>query len=313
MVPTLSQHPQPDFSILHISDTHLLGGGNKLHGVIDTESRLDDMFGRIEQSGRDIRALVFTGDLADQADEDAYQRLKNLVEPHARAMGALVIWVMGNHDEREPFSTQLWGSRESSGPLDRLYDVDGLRIIALDTSVPGYHHGDLEAAQLEWLADQLKVPAPRGTVLAMHHPPIPTVIDLMGLIELENQEQLWEAIDGADVRGILAGHLHYSTHTVRAGIPVSVAAAVCYNIDLVAPRGRVLAQVDRGQSSSLVSVYADQLVFSDLPALDMPELAGHSADTVGSIHEMTHEQRREMFSKKSSEFNKRVDRTQAGL
>ena len=50
--------------------------------------------------------------------------------------------------------------------------MDGLRIIALDTSVPGYHHGELTDAQLAWLADVLATPAPHGTLLALT-PPLP--------------------------------------------------------------------------------------------------------------------------------------------
>ena len=308
----LSQHPRPDFSILHVSDTHLLGGGKLLHGSIDTASRIDDMFERIRHSDLDIRALVFTGDLAERAEADAYRQLKDLVTPHAEALSAEVIWVMGNHDEREPFSEVMWGEQATSAPRDRAYDVDGLRIIALDTSVPGYHHGEIVDEQWEWLAQQLVTAAPRGTLLALHHPPIPTVVPLMGLIELENQARLWTAIRGSDVRGILAGHLHYSTHTVVDGIPVSVAAAACYNVDLAADSSLLLKGVDRAHGSSLVSVYSNQLVFSDIPATDMPQLFSHSTDYLPMIMSMDAQQRREMFSSKTSDFNRRVDQNQAG-
>lgn len=308
----LSQHPSPDFSILHVSDTHILGGRKPLHGTIDTSSRIDEMFQRIRSSNLDIRALVFTGDLADRAEVGAYQELKDLVEPHAQALSAEVIWVMGNHDEREPFSTVLWGEEATSDPRDRSYDIDGLRIIALDTSVPEYHHGELTDAQIEWLAEELDQPAPRGTLLTLHHPPIPTIVPLMGLIELDDQQRLWEVVKGSDVRGILAGHLHYSTHTVYRGIPVSVAAAACYNIDLAADSSLLLKGVDRAHASSLVSIYAEQLVFSDIPAIDMPELFSHSAEYLPMIEQMAPDARRAMFSAKDSEFNRKVDKDQAG-
>lgn len=311
MAETLSQHPRPDLSIVHISDTHLLGGGALLHGSLETAKWLGKTFRKIEASGVEVKALVFTGDLADRGEHDAYHQLKDLVEPHADALGAEIVWVMGNHDEREPFSEVFFGHRES-GPIDRSIDLDGLRIIALDTSVPGYHHGALEARQLEWLAEELSTPAKRGTLLAMHHPPIPTPIDLMGLIELENQESLWSVLRGSDVRGILAGHLHYSTHTAKAGIPVSVVQASCYTIDLIGSADRTLVQVDRAQGFRLVSVYPDQVVFSDLPFVDSSELTSQSMDLVPQVYQMTPEQRRELISKKDSEFNQAVDRRQQG-
>ena len=53
-------------------------------------------------------ALVFTGDLADKAEPAAYARLRELVEPFAAAIGAQVVWVMGNHDERAPYAKGLF-------------------------------------------------------------------------------------------------------------------------------------------------------------------------------------------------------------
>ena len=40
-------------------------------------------------------------------------------------------------------------------PLDRVQMIDGLRIITLDTSVPGHHYGEINDSQLAWLADEL--------------------------------------------------------------------------------------------------------------------------------------------------------------
>ena len=96
---------------------------------------------RLRRLDPEPQALVFTGDLADKARPDAYARLRELVEPAAAELGAEVVWMMGNHDERAPYARGLFDS-DDDGPQDRVHDVGGLRIIALDTSVPGYHHGD---------------------------------------------------------------------------------------------------------------------------------------------------------------------------
>ena len=104
--------------------------------------------------------------------------------------------------------------------------------------MPGYHHGRILDSQLDWLRDVLAEPAPDGTLLALHHPPIPSPIELMAILELEEQHRLADVIRGTDVRAILAGHLHYSTSGTFAGIPVSVAAATCYVIDNSAAAGQ---------------------------------------------------------------------------
>ncbi|WP_246271743.1 hypothetical protein [Amycolatopsis acididurans] len=54
--------------------------------------------------------------------------------------------------------------------------IGGLRIIALDSSVPGHGHGELSGGQLDWLARELATPAPDGTILAPHHPPLQDVL-----------------------------------------------------------------------------------------------------------------------------------------
>jgi len=312
MSTSLSQHPPAELSVLHISDTHLLGGSKKLWGHLETESRLESLLERVRHSDMRPAALVFTGDLADTGQSGAYRTLNDIVDPVARDIGAQVIWVMGNHDERVAFAEQLWGEQATGEPLDRVYDIDGLRIIALDTSVPGFHHGDLTAGQVDWLREQLATPAPRGTLVAMHHPPIPTPLEIMGVIELEDQRSFWSVIEGSDVRGILAGHLHYSTFSAYRGIPVSVAAALCYNIDLVAPAGVMLGGIDAAHSSSLVSVYPDQVVFSELAASEVPAVFARPNNQLDEIRQWSPEKRRAVFSDKTSSFNRGEETEQSG-
>ncbi|MFC5503587.1 phosphodiesterase [Lysinimonas soli] len=298
----LGQYPPPTHTIAHVSDTHFLGGRRRLYGAVDTDRNLARALEQLERSGSRPSAIVITGDLADLAEPDAYERLRDQLAPVADRMGSRIIWVMGNHDERRPFSSILLGEQPSDAPQDRVHDVDGLRIVALDTSVPGYHHGELSDEQLSWLEGVLAIPAAHGTLLALHHPPLPAVIEIMAIIELQEQQKLADVIRGTDVRGILAGHLHYSTHGSFAGVPVSVASATCYSID---PSGEpdTLLGVDGGQSINLVNVYADNVVHSIVPVGDSPQVAGFSGVMLERLASMTPEERREAFSSKTSTFS----------
>jgi 3',5'-cyclic AMP phosphodiesterase CpdA len=169
--------------------------------------------------------------------------------------------------------------------------------------VPGYHHGDISPEQLEWLADVLKTRAPHGTLIAVHHPPIPEpLLWAMAMLELHNQDTLAEVVRGTDVIGILGGHLHYSCHSTFAGIPVSVAAATCYTMDL-ADGAKLLSGVDANQAFNIVSVYEQQVVHTVIPLLGANEVTGFAAENRAAIESMTPEQRRAMFSKKASTFN----------
>ena len=210
---------------------------------------------------------------------------------------------MGNHDERLQYSSGLFDVEATEAPQDRVHDIGGLRIISLDTTVPGFHHGELTDEQLEWLADVLRVPAPHGTLIAVHHPPVPTpLLWAMEMLELEAQDRFAAVVAGTDVRAILGGHLHFSTHSTFAGVPVSVAAATCYTLALT-EKDRLLSGVDSGQSFNVVHVYEDRVVHSIVPVGDTTEITGFSAEHRASIEAMTPEQRRQMFSAKTSRFN----------
>jgi 3',5'-cyclic AMP phosphodiesterase CpdA len=303
-VQPFGQYPHPSHTIAHVSDTHLLAGGRLQYGVVDTVHHLGlalDRLGRIDPKPQ---ALVFTGDLADRGEPDAYRLLRDLVEPFAERIGAQVVWCMGNHDIRETYARGLFDAEPSPEVLDRVWDVDGLRIVSLDTSVPGYHHGEIDDAQYAWLEDVLAEPAPHGTFLAMHHPPIPIpMLPAAAIIELDDQQRLADVLAGTDVRMILGGHFHYSSFSTFAGIPVSVASATCYISD-IAPHERFISAVDAEQSVNVVHLYADAVVTSIVPTHDSAEISGYSMEVAPLVEAMSFEERREMFSRKDSDFNR---------
>ena len=246
--------------------------------------------------------LVFTGDLADKAEPAAYARLRELVEPVAADLGAQVVWVMGNHDERAPFARSLFGS-DDDGSQDRAYDVAGLRVLALDTSVPGYHHGDLTDDQLGWLADHLATPAPHGTLLAMHHPPIPVpMLRAAEIIELLDQHRLADVISR-----------HRRPRDPRRSLPLHVV------VDLRRRPGL-------GRVGQLLHHRPGAARPADLrrrrppgahdaaplrrpgrahrrPAAGGPEASGFPADVVAQLEALSADERREIISRKDSAFN----------
>jgi len=299
----LGQYPPALRVIAHLSDIHLLGQGRPLYGSVPVEARLRTALERLEASSVSPDAVVFTGDLTDVGEPDAYRRLRAAVEPVIERMGAELVWVMGNHDERAAYSSLLFDEQPSDRPQDRVHDIDGLRIISLDTTVPGYHHGELEAEQLDWLRDVLATPAPLGSILAVHHPPIPTPLEIMAVLELHRQHELAAVIEGSDIRAILGGHLHYSTHATFAGIPVHVASATCYTLDLGADARRLLSGVDGQQSFDLVHVYDEVVVSSTVPLAAYDEATGFSTDYRPMIEGMGPAERLEQLSSKRSVFN----------
>ena len=296
--PQLGRYPAAKQVIAHVSDTHLLDGGAPLGGVADTVSALAQTARQLERFGTALDAIVVTGDVADLGEADAYARVRAVLEPLAAAAEAQLVWVMGNHDERGPFRRDLLGGRRAdASPVHHVVDVDGLRIIALDSTVPGYHHGELDAAAIAWLDATLAEPAPNGTVLAMHHAPIATPVALMDVLELRGQDELARVVRDRDVRLIIGGHLHYPTNGTFAGIPVAVAGATAYTIDTSAAP-RELIGVDGGRSFNLVHLFDDGVVTSVVPVGSFRTVTALGAELLAEVEALAPDERLERFSRK---------------
>src|ERR1700712_4980790 len=104
----MGQRPLPRHVVAHVSDPHLLAE-RRLYDAIDTAENLRRAMAKLGRLEMPPHAIVFTGDLADRAEPKAYVTLREIVEPAAAELGAEVVWVMGNHDEREHYARELFG------------------------------------------------------------------------------------------------------------------------------------------------------------------------------------------------------------
>jgi 3',5'-cyclic-AMP phosphodiesterase len=291
------RHRPASHVVVHVSDPHFLAGGARLGGRYDVESTFARTLDAIRAVHPSPAAIVVTGDLADLGEPDAYRRLRAAVEPVAAELGTVVVWVAGNHDERPALREGLLDLAPTQEPVTGVWDLDGLRLIALDSSVPGWHHGDLDEAQLAWLAEVLREPASHGTLLAMHHPPLPSHLPLFDILELRHQDEFADVIRGTDVRGILAGHLHYSSHGTFAGVPVSVSSATCYTMNVALPAAEVNG-MDAAQAFQLVHVYPDTITHTVVPVVDAPTGTYFSEAWLEKMARLGPDGRLEAFSRK---------------
>jgi 3',5'-cyclic AMP phosphodiesterase CpdA len=285
--------------LAHLSDTHLRHPDDPLvRGVLDPRPHLLRALAAVEAHAPS--ALVFTGDLSDDGTPESYEELRRLVLPVAERLGAVVIWGNGNHDSRTAFRSVLLGASATrgtddeptaapagvgegvltrgasatrgtdEGPLNQVHDVDGLRVLWLDTTVPGADHGEIAPASLEWLAARLEEPAANGTIVGMHHAPLPVVQDMAASWELHGQAELAAVLAGSGVRAILAGHYHQSGFGTFAGIPVHAATSVCYTQDLASGRG--MRGQDGAQGWHLVGVHAHTVTSTVAPIAHFPTI-----------------------------------------
>lgn len=233
--------------ILHLSDTHLTGSGYDEDGV-DAAAALDRLLDDV-RFVPDLDLVVVSGDVADDGSEAGCAGVRDRIGRFAAERGIPQVYSTGNHDDRASFASVLGSGHLDSEGVDvgqlsdpagperaAVSDVAGLRVITLDSLVPGSVHGAIGEGQLAWLRETLAHPAPAGSIVVLHHPPV--YLDRspwMPSFVLQNVDALGEVLAGTDVRMVLCGHLHLQLSGVLAGVPVNVTPGIVTRIDLTPP------------------------------------------------------------------------------
>lgn len=260
-----------------MSDVHLTGTGRDQDGV-DAAAALE----RILHDARFVEGIdlvLVSGDVADDGSVAGYTAAAQRVGRFARAHGIPQVYCPGNHDDRAAFGQVLGSGHLDAAGRDvgqlagpdgeraAVSEVSGLRIITLDSLVPGHVHGLISDAQLAWLGERLADPAPAGSVVALHHPPIAVAsIPWTASAGLHNAAALGEVLAGSDVRAVLCGHFHAHIVGRLAGVPVSVTPGVVTRMDLTAPP--TLWRGVQGAGATVVDLCPDGPTFHTLQARD---------------------------------------------
>ena len=216
-------------TFLHLSDIHLLAGDEELLGHYPARN-LRRVVAKVLELPVAPRCCLITGDLTQDGQVASYAHLRHQLAPLV-ARGIPILAGLGNHDDRAAFRRGFLGEAAANdAPYYYAQQIAGLRVIMLDSLIPGEDEGKLGAAQLAWLADQLAETAPLGTVVALHHSPAPTGLAALGRLQLHDADALREVIAGHEVFGILAGHCHTASATYFAGTLASTAPAVAFQL-----------------------------------------------------------------------------------
>jgi 3',5'-cyclic AMP phosphodiesterase CpdA len=147
-----------------------------------------------------------------------------------------VYLIPGNHDDRHAlataFPTHAYLPRDG-GFLHYVVEDHPLRIIALDTLVPGKGGGLMCAERLAWLGARLGEAPARPTLIFMHHPPFRTGIAHMDALGLDNAEAFGEIVHRhRQVVCIACGHLHRPIQTRWNGTLVMTAPSTAHQVTL---------------------------------------------------------------------------------
>ncbi len=218
--------------IAQVTDMHLRPRGELAYGKVDTVTSLERCIDHLNALNPGPDVVLMTGDLTDKGSIEECRLLRELIVP----LAAPVYLIPGNHDRREALR-QVFGDQgylPAEGEFLH-YVVEGypLRMIGLDTLVPGAPHGELCAGRLAWLSARLKEAPERPTMLFMHHPPFRTGLAFMDSINCRGGEALGALVEShPQIARILCGHVHRSIQLQWHGTTASIAPSPSHAVTL---------------------------------------------------------------------------------
>jgi 3',5'-cyclic-AMP phosphodiesterase len=187
-------------------------------------------------------AVVVTGDLVEHATDAEYEQVRELLA----SLTAPVHVLPGNHDDRAALRRHFGVPGEGAEPIVHAVDLDGLRLVVLDTQRPGADDGALDGDRLARL-DRVLAAAPGvPTLLAMHHPPFAIGIpaaDAAGIPPADRSALAAVLERHPQVVRLVAGHVHRPVAGLVAGRPALTAPSTYAQLplDLEATRLEMVA------------------------------------------------------------------------
>lgn len=218
--------------IAQISDFHVVPSDTESGKLMQTERYLRAAVAHIESLTPKVDAILASGDLVDAGSAREYELLADITD----SFTAPLYMVPGNHDDRDVMRAVMTPRGHSYWPAEGFahfaLDLGGLRLVALDTLVPGEPGGLLCDQRLAWL-DKTLSESDAPTIVMQHHPPFATgmsQMDGMGLRGATEEELILRRHD--NVERVVCGHLHRSITRRFAGTIASTAPSTAHAVEL---------------------------------------------------------------------------------
>ena len=219
-----------------ISALHIKRPGALAYRRVDTAAALERCVARLNALEPKPDAVVVTGDLVDSGNLVEYEVLKELLAPLTITMPVFLL--VGNHDDRAALR-EVFDDHEylhAGGEfVHYAVDVGPLRLVALDSQMPGLSGGQLCEARLAWADAQLAQAQGKPVVLALHHPPFVSGIGHMDEQRLDphSAERLAAIVSRyPNVERVICGHVHRPIFTRFAGTIASTVPAPAHQVAL---------------------------------------------------------------------------------
>lgn len=221
--------------ILQITDIHLAPPPRLVSGRLNTFEIFKKTIDRILEDMRKIGkvdAIIATGDITDTGDFESFCAFRNQIE----RLGIPYFMVPGNHDLQAPMLScfnDVITLEAGSQKVNWVQDVNEIRLIGLDTSLPNESGGMLDEKTLGFLSESILGAKDKPILIALHHPPFQSGIQFMDKIGLKNSQDLDDILNDVpnEIR-LISGHLH-STMIASLGNNIAISSAAISSSFLV--------------------------------------------------------------------------------
>lgn len=204
--------------IAHLTDLHIRPFGLAANRVVETNAMAERALRQLASLTPKPDAVIITGDLTENGRPEEYAQFRRLFE---NRLSCPVYVGLGNHDRRDNFRTALAGwPGVTTDPEFVQYtaDIGPLRLIMLDSVVPGAGYGELCPRRIAFLEQALADSAGKPVIVGLHHPPLLTGIATLDIIPLRQHEVFLSILGRHDnVACVLSGHHHRIIHHQRGG------------------------------------------------------------------------------------------------
>lgn len=216
--------------LVQITDTHVVTADTDEVLYVDNNARLATAVASINAEPTPISAVIATGDLTQWGIAAEFAQLAELLAP----LDMPVLPVPGNHDDRSEmrrrFPDHPWADAEH---LSWVVVIDGVRIVGLDSTVPGEAGATFGADRERWLVSVLGTQHDGPTILAMHHPPFVTGIEWMDRSGFDALERFESVIrESGTVDRIVCGHMHRPMSAMVGGVVAEVGPSTAIHVAL---------------------------------------------------------------------------------
>ncbi|MFI5366033.1 MAG: phosphodiesterase [Candidatus Binatia bacterium] len=219
--------------IAQITDLHVVAKGQLCYGQMPTNARLGEAVAHINALRPRPDVVIASGDLTDNGTEEEYACLRDIL---AALIPPLYV-IPGNHDQRDAllraFADHAYLPRPGAPFAHFAIDAYPVRLIGVDTSVPGHHHGLMCDQRLAWLDATLAADSQRPTLIFMHHPPFRTGVRWMDASGLHGGRKM-EAIIARhpQIQRVVCGHIHRLIQAGWGGTVACTAPSTCHQVAL---------------------------------------------------------------------------------